>query len=100
MEYIDFTKITACGESCVGCERKADLTCEGCIETDGHCWAWKESGQCVVHKCAKGHGVQFCGLCSLFPCDDLTRKIHWNPNVVAHLTHLRDAYTIKKPDEI
>ena len=37
METIDFTKITACGECCVGCKKKEDGLCEGCIESDGHC---------------------------------------------------------------
>ena len=92
MKDIDFTKITACGECCVGCKKKDDGLCEGCIETDGHCKEWAESGQCVIHKCAKEHSVQFCGLCNEFPCEDLPKKIHWNPNIIEHLTALAKAY--------
>ena len=92
MENIDFTKITACGECCVGCKKKEEGLCEGCLETDGHCKEWAQSGQCPIHKCAKEHRVQFCGLCDEFPCNDLPKKIHWNPNVVEHLTELAKAY--------
>ena len=31
----DFTTITACGECCVGCAKKKDGSCPGCIESDG-----------------------------------------------------------------
>ena len=92
---IDFTTITACGECCVGCKKKEDGPCEGCIETDGHCMEWAESGQCPIHKCAKEHGVQFCGLCSEFPCDELPKKIQWNPNVIEYLTELSCKYKNK-----
>jgi len=95
MEMIDFTKITACGECCAGCKKKENGLCEGCIESDGHCKEWAESGQCPIHKCAREHGVQFCGLCSKFPCGELTKKIHWNPNIVEHLTKLANGYWVK-----
>ena len=85
MGTIDFTKITACGECCFGCKKKDEGLCEGCIESDGRCKEWAQSGECPVHRCAKNHGVQFCGLCAEFPCEDLPKKIHWNPNVVEHL---------------
>ena len=92
MGTIDFTKITACGECCVGCKKKEEGLCEGCIESDGRCMEWAQSGECPVHRCAKNHGVQFCGLCDEFPCDDLPKKIHWKPNVVGHLADLAKAY--------
>lgn len=31
----DFTTITACGECCVGCSKKIEGSCPGCIEADG-----------------------------------------------------------------
>ena len=92
MENIDFSKITACGECCAGCRKKEEGICEGCIESDGHCKEWAQSGQCPVHKCAREHGVRFCGLCAEFPCGELTKKIHWNPKVIEHLTELAKAY--------
>ena len=32
---IDFTTITACGECCIGCTKKENEICPGCIEADG-----------------------------------------------------------------
>ena len=37
-------------------------------------------------------GVQFCGLCKEFPCEKLPAMISWNPNIIEHLTTLRDEY--------
>ena len=92
METIDFTKITACGECCVGCKKKEDGLCEGGIESDGHCKEWAGSKGCPVHKCAKQHKIQFCGLCHEFPCDWLIEKVTWNPNIVGELTSLAKIY--------
>lgn len=94
---IDFSTVTACGECCTGCKKKADGLCQGCIESDGHCKEWTQSGGCPIHRCAKEHGVQFCGLCREFPCADLTRKISWRPHVVQELQTLADAYHQQKP---
>ena len=38
---MDFTTITACGECCSGCTKKAGGICQGCIESDGHCIEWE-----------------------------------------------------------
>ncbi len=92
---IDFSTVTACGECCVNCSKKTEGLCEGCIESDGHCREWAQSGQCPIYKCAIKHGVQFCGLCEKFPCGDLPKKIHWNPNIVQDLTNLALAYHSK-----
>ncbi len=92
MSKIDFLTITACGECCGGCKKKMDGLCQGCIESDGHCKEWAQSGRCPVYECAKQHKVQFCGLCSEFPCNELTTKIHWNPNIVEHLGKLSELY--------
>ncbi len=92
MDKADFSKVTACGECCEGCEKKKEGQCQGCIESDGHCKEWMNSGQCPIHKCAREHKVQFCGLCAEFPCEELPKKIHWNPNIVEHLTELAKDY--------
>ena len=47
MGTIDFTKITACGECCFGCKKKDEGLCEGCIESDGRCKEWAQSGECL-----------------------------------------------------
>ena len=88
----DFTTITACGECCTGCSKKLAGTCPGCIESDGRVPEWAESGRCRVHACARDHGVQFCGLCDAFPCDKLPEMIPWNPDIIRHLSSLRDEY--------
>ncbi len=93
---IDFTKITACGECCVGCSKKDSGICKGRIESDGHCEEWAQSQSCPIYKCAKEHRVQFCGLCKEFPCDWLVPKIVWKPNMVDELTQLANLYHEKE----
>ena len=96
---IDFSQITACGECCAGCGKKADGRCEGCIESDGHCKEWAQSRGCPIHKCARRHGVQFCGLCHEFPCKWLVEKVTWNPHIVEDLTGLAGQYRQKELDD-
>ncbi|MDE7295112.1 MAG: DUF3795 domain-containing protein [Oscillospiraceae bacterium] len=89
---IDFTKITACGECCEGCEKKKRGICKGCIEADGYVPEWTESGRCRVHACAREHNARFCGVCREFPCDKITSLIHWNKDIVAKMTELAERY--------
>ena len=96
LEHIDLAHVTACGECCDSCAKKADGRCGGCIEMDGRVPEWKDSGRCQIHACARDHGVQFCGLCPEFPCAELPRRIHWNPQIVEHLTALAVAF---RPDD-
>lgn len=86
MKNIDFTKITACGECCEGCKKKAEGLCKGCIESDGHCEELTQSKGYPIHICARAHNVQFCGLCIEFPCEWLINKVVWRKNVVKELT--------------
>ncbi len=88
----DFITITACGECCVGCSKKKDGSCPGCIESDGRVPEWAGSGMCKVHACCKEHNARFCGVCSDFPCDKLPQMISWNPEIIKHLSALRDEY--------
>ena len=89
---IDFTTITACGECCIGCTKKENGICPGCIEADGKVPEWAESGICKVHACCKEHRARFCGLCDAFPCEKLPQMIPWNTDIVNHLSELRDEY--------
>lgn len=89
---IDFAHITACGESCFGCQKKKSGSCQGCIESDGHCAEWARSNGCPIYKCAREHNVQFCGLCTEFPCTWLKEKITWNPHAIDNLTKLAALY--------
>lgn len=91
-QQINFSTITACGECCVDCKKKLDGLCKGCIESDGCVPEWASSGRCKVHACARDHGVQFCGICKEFPCDELVNTIHWNPDIVGHLSGLAKQY--------
>ncbi len=89
---IDYTTITPCGECCIGCAKKENGICPGCIEAEGKVPEWAESGVCRVYACCKEHHAQFCGLCDEFPCQKLTQMISWNPDIVNHLSRLRDEY--------
>ena len=89
---IDFTTMTSCGECCIGCTKKEEGICPGCIEAEGKVPEWAESGICKVYACCKEHQTQFCGLCEEFPCEKLSQMIHWNPNIIDHLSTLRDEY--------
>ncbi len=93
---IDFSAITACGEYCEGCKKKTDGLCKGCIEADGYVPEWKESGRCKVHSCTRNHNVQFCGLCSEFPCAEIKQIIHWNPDIIEIQASLAEAYHKKQ----
>ena len=95
----DFSTITACGECCIGCPKKLDGRCPGCIEADGRVPEWAESGRCKVHACARDHHVQFCGLCAEFPCAKLLSLISWNPDIVEKMTVLRNEYYLNRSIE-
>lgn len=85
-----FEEITACGECCTGCQKRQQGLCQGCIESDGRCKEWAQTGRCPIHACAREHKVQFCGVCPEFPCSKLPELIPWNPNIVAHLRALAE----------
>ncbi|MBO2518008.1 MAG: hypothetical protein CW338_12195 [Clostridiales bacterium] len=86
----DPSVITACGETCTGCEKYRDGRCPGCIAADGIVPEWKESGRCRVHACAHDHGVTCCALCAAFPCERVPVLIHWKPDAVEKLAFLRN----------
>ena len=88
----DFSKITACGECCAGCPKKQDGRCPGCIEADGRVPEWAGSGRCKVHACTRKHGVQFCGLCPEYPCNQMAELVSWNPDIQEHMTALKNEY--------
>ncbi len=91
----DFTAITACGECCVGCAKKKEGICPGCIEADGCVPEWADSGICKIHACCKEHNARFCGLCAEFPCAKLLDMMPWNPDIIRHLSALRDEYLVQ-----
>ncbi len=81
----DLSTLTACGECCTDCAKKAAGACPGCIEADGFVPEWAQSGRCKIHACARANGVTFCGLCKDFPCENVGKLVHWNPNIIGHM---------------
>lgn len=94
-QKIDFSAITACGECCNDCRKKADGICKGCIESDGYVPEWADSGRCKVHACTREHNVIFCGLCAEFPCSELNKIVHWNPDITRQQEKLAAEYHIQ-----
>ena len=88
---MDLQHITACGESCLGCAKRAQGSCRGCNETQGHCEEWAQSGVCPVYACTRDKSVPFCGLCPDFPCDHLP-MLRWRPDCIRELQELAEAY--------
>ena len=87
-----FETVTACGESCEGCRKKASGACPGCVGADGYVPEWAESGRCRVHACARSHGARYCFACPEFPCGDLSRMMPWKADAAERLTELKDRY--------
>lgn len=93
---MDFSHVTACGESCVDCRKKKEGICPGCIEADGYVPEWAESGRCRVHTCVKAHNALFCGVCAEFPCQEIPAMMPWDSNRVDHLRRLAEQYRARK----
>lgn len=89
---IDFSTITACGESCEHCKKKREGSCPGCIAADGLVPEWAESGGCRIHACAKAHHARFCGVCEAFPCDQVKALMPWNEHCIEELSALAEQY--------
>lgn len=89
---MDFETMTACGECCIGCSKKENGICPGCIEAKGKVPEWAESGKCKVYACCEEHNTGYCFLCGKFPCENLPKLISWNPDIVNHLSELRKEY--------
>ncbi len=89
---MDFGTITPCGESCVGCKKKAEGFCQGCIASDGHCKEWEQSQGCPIYLCAKRHDAKFCGICPAFPCELMLRTVTWRKNIVSEMQKLANEY--------
>lgn len=50
---------------------------------------WTQSNGCPIHKCAREHKVQFCGLCEEFPCDKLKEWVSSeNPERIDNLKRI------------
>ncbi len=88
----ELATLAACGGCCTSCAKKANAVCPGCIEADGYVPEWAESGRCRIHACTRAHGVTFCGMCIEFPCANIEKMIHWNPDIIPHMYALLDQH--------
>jgi hypothetical protein len=57
--------------------KPADINCTGCRSAGIHVEFCEK--QCEVRKCARGRGVQNCGLCPDFACATLTAHFQYVP---------------------
>lgn len=62
--------ISVCGIDCAKCPFMLDKKCEGCriVAPQGKC-VW--GGTCDTHDCAVNQGLNHCGQCKNFPCEQL-----------------------------
>ena len=58
-----------CGFYCGACPTYLSEKCKGCTEEH-------EKGDCFSHVCVIEKGLDFCGQCSSFPCEDIMCKPH------------------------
>jgi len=89
MDYIRWT--SPCGLNCYSCimyrakddielrekvSRKAELPfekafCPGCRDCEGVVPFLNPTGKCVVYRCTRNRGIDFCSECEDFPCKHL-----------------------------
>ncbi len=70
--------ISVCGIDCDACSFKNENKCTTCriAAHDGKC-VW--GGRCDTHDCATNQGLNHCGSCQKFPCEQLL-NIHKSEN--------------------
>lgn len=55
-----------CGLLCSTCEYKDSMGCKGCVHITNPFW-----GTCPVKACCEDKGLEHCGECADFPCQQL-----------------------------
>lgn len=88
---MDFSKLTACGGDCSNCLHYQNKDCCGCRQNGGTCVKMWQNG-CEICKCCREHDVQFCSLCSAFPCEWMRNTLTWDKNVVERMGRLAEEY--------
>ena len=58
--------IAYCGVDCSVCSDLTEGKCPGCRRT-----VWPEGDECMPVACCRKKGVDFCGACPGFPCEDM-----------------------------
>jgi hypothetical protein len=74
-----FGLLTVCGEDCGHCQNylgEKQPRCAGCDALKGKpFWA---TGTCPIYACTNKQGVNHCGVCKEFPCEQFMN--HYDPN--------------------
>jgi hypothetical protein len=75
----EFGLLTVCGSDCGYCANylgEKQPRCAGCVALRGKpFWA---TGVCPIYGCVNKHGVDHCGVCEEFPCEQFIN--HFDPN--------------------
>lgn len=66
---MDSKLLGKCGFYCGACPTYLIGNCKGCTEEH-------TKGDCFSLDCVTENGLDFCGQCSRFPCDDIINKPH------------------------
>lgn len=59
--------IGCCGFYCGSCPTYAKGQCAGCREAH-------KNGGCFTASCVSSKGIDYCGLCDEFPCEDIIKR--------------------------
>jgi hypothetical protein len=75
----EFALLTVCGEDCAHCPNYLGMKqprCEGCTALKGKPFWTTEV--CPIYACTNKQGVDHCGSCKEFPCEQFVN--HYDPN--------------------
>jgi len=64
--------LAICGLDCAACGYREPTGCPGCVAARGKLF-W---GECDMAGCCIGKGLDHCGQCPSFACEDLTAAAH------------------------
>lgn len=59
--------ISKCGFYCGSCSLYTNGACKGCRMQHSE-------GDCFTFDCVSNKGIEYCGLCEDFPCDDIINR--------------------------
>ena len=67
----DANLIGRCGIYCGACPLYINTKCEGCRAP--------ATEECAIARCAEAAGVDYCGVCTKFPCE-----LHYRDNIAVY----------------
>lgn len=68
-DVVEAKLLGKCGFYCEACPTYMIENCKGCV--DEHI-----EGDCFTRDCVMRNGLEFCGQCVNFPCDEILEKPH------------------------